>query len=140
MDIVNVLLKHHEEIRELFEKTSHDKRRFSELRKYIEVHHSNEEAYFLREIMEKPEVGEPAAEAYEEHYIITFMLADLDNFPRESQRWNVKYEVFQEFTEHHLKEEEENIFRYVHSTLNKKELEELGKQYDTVTRRQLEAL
>jgi hypothetical protein len=120
MDIVNALLKHHEEIRELLEKATHDKRRFGELKKNLEVHHVNEEAYFLREIMEKPEVGEPAAEAYEEHYIITFMLGDLDNFPRESKRWSVKYEVLQEFTEHHLKEEEEHIFRYVRNTLKKK--------------------
>jgi hypothetical protein len=139
-DIINSLLKHHEEIRQLFEKTDHDKRRFGELKKNLEVHHTNEEAYLLREIMDKAEVGEPAAEACEEHYIITFMLGDLDNFPRESKRWVVKYEVLQEFTEHHLQEEEEHIFRYVHGVLDKKELEELGRQYETVKRRQLEAL
>jgi hypothetical protein len=140
MDIVNVLLKHHEEIRELLEKVSHDKRRFGDLKKNLEVHHANEEAYFLREIMEKNEIGPPAAEAWEEHYIITFMLEDLDNFPRENKRWSVKFEVFEEFTEHHLREEEENIFRHVRSFLDSKELEELGKQYETVKSRQLEAL
>jgi hypothetical protein len=140
MDIVNSLLKHHEEIRGLFEKAGHDKRRFGDLKKMLDVHHGNEELYFLNEVMKKEGIGKPAAEAFEEHYLITFMLNDLAQFPKESRRWSVKYEILEEFTEHHLREEEENIFHHVRGVMDKKDLAELGKEYEMVTRRQLEAL
>jgi hypothetical protein len=140
MDIVEALLKHHVEIRDLLEKAGHEKQRFGQLRKNLEVHHRNEELYFLNHILDKDEVGEPAAEAAEEHYIITLMLADLENFPRDHKRWPVKYEIFEEFTEHHLKEEEEDIFRSVRKMMHRKDLEELGKEYETVKKRQMEAL
>jgi hypothetical protein len=138
MDIVDALLKHHKEIRELLPKGL-EKGRFSLLRKYLEVHHRNEELYFLKPILEKEEVAEQAAEAAEEHHVVNFMLADLGNFPRDHKRWPVKYGILAEFMDHHLDEEEE-IFREIRPLLHKKVREDLGKEYETVTKRQLEAL
>lgn len=140
MDIVDALLKHHEELRDLLAKAHHEKQRFGELKKNLEVHHRNEELYFLNHILEKEDVEEEAAEAAEEHHIITLMLADLENFPRNHKRWPVKYEILQEFIEHHLKEEEEDIFRKVRKVMHKKDLEELGQEFEMVKKRQLAAL
>ncbi|MDA8165474.1 MAG: hypothetical protein M0017_10645 [Desulfobacteraceae bacterium] len=140
MDIVDALLKHHGEIRFLLQKAGHEKQRFGGLRKNLEVHHRNEELYFLNHILDKEEVGDAAAEAEEEHYVISFMLAALENFPHDHKRWAVKYEILEEFTEHHLKEEEEDIFRWVRKYLPRKDLEELGRDYEMVKKRQMEAL
>ena len=140
MDIVDALLKHHKEIRELMEKAAHDKRKFATLKKHLEVHHRNEELYFLNEIKNKSGIGDEAAEAAEEHYYIDFMLRDLERFPHDNKRWGVKFGILQEFTEHHLKEEEEDIFREIHKVMEKRELEEMGKEFETVKKRQLEAL
>lgn len=140
MDIVDALLKHHKEIQELLPKAGHEKKRFDLLRKQLEIHEYNEDVYFLNLIREKKEVGEHAAKAVEEHHVIRLMLVDLENFPRNHDRWLPKYEVFQDFTERHLKREEENIFRWVRQVMHKKELQGLGEEYEAAANRQMEAI
>ena len=52
----------------------------------------------------------------------------------------MKLEVFEEYTRHHLDEEEEDIFPGVSDVLDQHKMDQLGKQFDDVKDRQLSTL
>ena len=59
-----------------------------------------------------------ALEAYEEHHVARMVLDECSGLDKEDERWNAKIKVMQEIVNHHLQEEEKNVFK-----LAKKELE-----------------
>lgn len=140
MKIVEALKQHHEEIRDLFSKTEKDARNFDKLKKSLEVHHTNEEKYFLDESKKKSETKEESLEAFEEHHAIVYLLEDLDNFPKDNERWKIKLKVLKELVDHHFEEEEDELFDQAAETMDDEELEKLGDEYIKVKQEQLEAL
>lgn len=140
MDIVKALKNHHEELRDLFEKTKNDARHFDELKKSLDVHHVNEEKYLLDIAKKKSHLKDDSLESIEEHHAIVLMLEDLDNFPRDNERWKVKLGVLKEYVDHHLEEEEEDLFPDACKDMNDDELERLGNEYNKTKEEQLAVL
>lgn len=140
MDIVQALLDHHEELRDLFEKTKKDSRHFDQLKKSLEVHHTNEEKYFLDIAKKKSDLKDESLESIEEHHAIVLLLEDLKNFPKRDERWKVKLNVLKELVDHHLEEEEEELFPKATKDLKKEELERLGEEYVSSKEEQLAVL
>ncbi len=68
------------------------------------------------------------------------LLVDLDNFPTYDERWVVKLEVLEEYTNHHLKEEEDEIFPEGKKVIEAAESEEMGKRFEEIKAKQLAAL
>lgn len=127
MKIVDALKQHHEEIRELFSKTEKDVRYFEHLKKSLEAHHTNEEIYFLDESKHQSETKNESLEAFEEHHAIVYMLEDLDNFPKDKEKWKIKLKVLKELVEHYFEEE---LFDLEAKNMKEDELEKLGEKYN----------
>ena len=140
MDIIVALLNHHKELRHLLEKTKANPKYFSELKKSLEIHHINEEKYLLDHSKEKDSLKDESLESIEEHHAIVLMLEDLDNFPMSNDRWKVKLKVLKEYLEHHLKEEEEDLFPEAYKDLNDDELVRLGNEYEKTKEKQMAIL
>ena len=140
MKIVEALKQHHDEIRELFSKTESDARLFDKLKKSLEVHHTNEEKYFLESSKEQSETKNESLEAFEEHHAIVYLLEDLDNFPKNDERWKIKLKVLKELVDHHFEEEEEELFDQAAEKMDDEELEKLGEKYLKVKKEQMEVL
>lgn len=71
--------------------------------------------------MEKKEKARHGAlEAIEEHHVIEMLLNELSDFPRDHERWVIKLEVLEEYTRHHLEEEESDVFPEVSYVLDEK--------------------
>jgi len=45
----------------------------------------------------------------------------LNDFPKDNSRWMVKFKVFEEILEHHLSEEEDDLFPEAENILTKEE-------------------
>ena len=67
-------------------------------------------------------------ESLEEHLSLKRLLADLLALDPSAETWEPKLKVLSEQTEHHHKEEEENLFPNVRKSLDVGELEALGQQ------------
>lgn len=140
MNIFETIEAHHDVLRNLFEKALSDPANFDELNKNLRVHHENEEQILLQALARQEKLRDEALESIEEHRIIEWMLIDLKDFPREDERWRIKLEILQEFTEHHLEEEEEDLFKDGRKLLPGDRTEEMGNLFDLRKNQQLEVL
>jgi len=140
MNIFEAIEAHHDVLRNLFEGAISDASKFEELYNNLRVHHENEENILLVVLADHKELRDEALESIEEHRIIERMLLDLKGFPRENERWRIKLEILQEFTEHHLEEEEEDLFKTGRKLLPGKQMEEMGKRFETSRKQQLAVL
>jgi hemerythrin-like domain-containing protein len=140
MGIFEVLLKDHEMMRQLFKRITKDRGVFGELKKHLEVHHRNEEKILYDLMVTKKETRKDSMEAVEEHRVIDLLMLGLEDFPRDHERWPIKFEVLQEYTEHHFKEEEDDIFPNGTKVLGEAEMQDMGARFAALTERQLAVL
>lgn len=71
-------------------------------------------------------------EAVEEHLSVKRLLADLLTTSAEDESFDAKVKVLKEQIEHHVEEEEGELFKQVKHTLDKATLEELGAQMESM--------
>ncbi len=140
MSITRILTDHHETLRDLFKKTEADHRMFPELKKHLRVHHTNEEKFLYDLLEEIKETRKDALEAVGEHHIIELILLELEDFPIDHERWAIKLENLEEYTRHHLQEEEDDIFPEADNVLDADKAQKLGEQFEDVMQKQLAVL
>ena len=138
--ITEALTRHHDVIRDLFKKTIDDGSHFEKLQNHLTIHHKNEETFLYDLLEEKEKTRHGALEAIEEHHVIEMLLNELSDFPRDHERWVIKLEVLEEYTRHHLEEEESDVFPEVSDVLDEKRRNELGAEFDKVKEKQLSVL
>src|SRR6478752_7317810 len=67
-----------------------------------------------------------ALEAYEEHALVKQLLAELASAPKDNEEWTAKFTVLKENIEHHVEEEEGEMFTKARKVFSKDEIEKLG--------------
>jgi hypothetical protein len=92
----------------------------------MEVHEAIEEEIFYPALKEHPKAKEVVLEGYEEHHVVDQIMGELGETPVEDERWGAKFSVMKENIEHHIEEEEDDMFKKAHDVFSKKELDELG--------------
>ncbi len=70
-------------------------------------------------------------EAYEEHHVVDMVMAEIANVPFEDETWGAKLTVVKENLEHHIEEEEGEMFKQARDVFSKDELEGLGQRMQT---------
>lgn len=133
MDAVQLLKRQHKEVADLFKQVSstEDARKrktlLGEIAQALEMHTSIEEQIFypaVREIGTK-KANEMIDEALEEHHVVDLVLAELPKVDPKDDRFEAKMTVLEELVEHHVEEEEKEMFKLAEK-LGKQELQELG--------------
>lgn len=139
MDAIELLKSDHEKVRDLLgqltDTTSRaEKTRTDLLQKIameLEVHTTIEEEIFYPALREagKKEDEEMYFEALEEHRAAgDLVLPDLLNTEVTSDKFSGRAKVLKELVEHHVEEEEEEMFPRAKELLDKARLSELGEQ------------
>ena len=135
MDAVTMLRKQHREVEGIFRKA--EKAKDADMRRQLvdllvtklEMHTKLEEEIVypaIREVRSK-KAEEMVLEAYEEHAVVKLVLAQLPDVDLEDERFHAKITVLKEMIEHHVEEEEKEMFKLAQK-LGKEELESLGEQ------------
>ena len=137
--ITKALIEHHEEMRKLVKEVKKDCTKFIFLKKHLDVHHELEEDLLLSKLHSIKKIKDDSLESQEEHVILNFALLDLADFPKDNERWMVKFKVFEEILDHHLNEEEEELFPEAEKIMNKKELTDLGAKFEELKEIRLSA-
>jgi hemerythrin HHE cation binding domain-containing protein len=99
---------------------------FTKLRTELEVHEAIEEEIFYPALKEHPKAKELVLEAYEEHHVVDTVMAEIDGLPFDDEKWGAKLTVVKENVEHHIQEEEDEIFKQARQVFDNDELEQLG--------------
>jgi hypothetical protein len=67
-------------------------------------------------------------EAFEEHHVVDLVLAELPQVDPEDERFEAKMTVLSELVEHHVEEEEKEMFRLAEKKLGPERIKELGQR------------
>jgi hemerythrin superfamily protein len=94
---------------------------------HLTKHITSEEEVFYPAVKAK-RTEDVLLESLEEHLSLKRLLADLLTLDPAAETWEPKFKVLKEQTEHHHKEEEENLFPKVRKDWDASELEALGQQ------------
>jgi hemerythrin superfamily protein len=133
MKATDLLKKQHREVKSLFRKLeSTDNARMrrqlmTEIARNLQGHTTIEEEIFYPAVrgLESRKAEEMVLEAYEEHHVVKLVLAELPRVNPEDERFEAKMTVLSELVDHHVEEEEKEMFKLAQK-LGKDELDELG--------------
>jgi hemerythrin-like domain-containing protein len=109
---------------------------FTRIKADLTVHEIIEEEIFYPALKEHPKAKDIVLEAYEEHNVVDTLMGELSSLPFDDERWGAKAKVMQENIEHHIEEEEGDMFKKARQVFDEAELEELG---DRMARRRVSA-
>jgi iron-sulfur cluster repair protein YtfE (RIC family) len=99
---------------------------FSKLNSELEVHTAIEEKIFYPVLKEAAETRDITFEAFEEHRVVKELLKELSTEPKDTEEWTAKLTVLKENVEHHVEEEEGEMFKKARKVLTDAQAEELG--------------
>ncbi len=133
MSAIDMLESQHREVEDIFteleeaEKPAEKRRLFEMLADKLAVHATIEEKHFYPAIKAK-RTEDILLEALEEHLTIKRAIADLLEVDAEDETFDAKITVLQELVEHHVEEEEEDLFPKVSKLLDAETLDALEQE------------
>jgi Hemerythrin HHE cation binding domain len=101
---------------------------YSTIKGELLVHEAIEEEIFYPALKEHPKAEDIVLEGYEEHHVVDVVMAELEGLPVDHESWGAKAKVMKENVEHHMEEEEGEMFKQARSVFDADELEELGER------------
>jgi hemerythrin-like domain-containing protein len=105
---------------------------FEELKREMTVHEQIEEQIFYKELREHPKAKDIVLEGIEEHNVVDTIMGDLENTEPTDEYWAAKFKVMAENIEHHIEEEEGEMFSTARKVFDEEELERLGERMGTM--------
>lgn len=138
MDALRLIKQDHEEIKKMMDQLDSTTERgvktreqaFGKLKRELQVHETVEEEIFYPALKEHPKAKEIVLEGYEEHHAVDTLVGELEAVPFDEERWGAKFTVIKENVEHHIEEEEGEMFSKARQVFDRSELEDLGKQME----------
>ena len=105
---------------------------FKKLKDELIPHLRAEEQAFYSALEQYEEAREVALEALEEHHVAEGVLNELSSMDITDERWSAKLKVFQELLEHHIEEEESEVFDAAEESFDDEQMEEIAKQIRSI--------
>ena len=115
MDVLTFLKQEHDEVKDVFaklEKASgkQAQSQFEQLRDMLSLHETMEETFLYPRLKEDKRAKDLILESYEEHHVLDVLLGEISQLGPSDEQWQAKIKVLQENTEHHIEEEEGELF------------------------------
>jgi hemerythrin-like domain-containing protein len=147
MNAFTLLKSDHKKVAGIFEKLEPTTERgvktreelFAQLKTELDVHTRIEEAILYPVLKDLDETHDITLESYEEHAVVKRLLAELDKMPKDREEWGAKLKVLQENVEHHVEEEETDMFPRARKILSDEEVEALGERLEKAKEQQVRA-
>ena len=138
MDALTLLKNDHDKVKQLLtelESTTDraEKKRtelFSTIKGELTVHEIIEEEIFYPALKSHPKAKEIVLEGYEEHHVVDVLMGELEGLDVTDETWGAKALVMKENVEHHIEEEEGEMFKQARQVFDAQELDDLGSQME----------
>jgi hypothetical protein len=136
LDALKLLKEDHDRIKpllaEIKETTERAKKTraelFSRIKAELTVHEIIEEEIFYPALKAHPKAKEIVLEGYEEHEVVSKLMGELDGLDPNDERFGPKAKVMAENVEHHIQEEEGDMFESARNVFDADELANLGER------------
>ncbi|MBW7849750.1 MAG: hemerythrin domain-containing protein [Rhodospirillales bacterium] len=134
MDIFEVLHQDHETARGLFTKIEgaggkqEREGLFQELKDELLAHSHAEERVFYSQLKGSPDARKKVEEGIHEHHEVEELLEKMASMDAGSQEWLSRVRELKEMVEHHVQEEEGEVFTKARSILPGRQVEEMAGQ------------
>jgi hypothetical protein len=92
----------------------------------LNLHELVEEKILYPALRAHPEARAIVLEGYEEHHVADMLTRELHNLAADDETWSAKFKVLKESLEHHIKEEERDMFRKARGIFSREDLLRLG--------------
>ena len=139
MDAITLLKDEHDALKKLLEKADGTTERgvktreelLARIKNDLTVHEAIEEEIFYPALKEHAETKEITLEAYEEHHVVDEVMREIEQTPFDDERWGAKFTVMKENIEHHIEEEEGEMFKQAREVLDPADLDDLGQRMES---------
>jgi iron-sulfur cluster repair protein YtfE (RIC family) len=132
MDALKLIKSDHERLADLLEEAMDANEPaeradlLHQMRAELMAHERMEETIFYPALRTNAKAKDIVLEGYEEHHVIDMILDELLDVPEELDEWKAKLKVLKENIEHHIEEEEGEMFKIAKKVFDEQTLEELG--------------
>jgi len=136
--IYSTLKKEHKEVKEMFEQILDDKKPsmmiFNQIMNALQPHMSGEEKYLYPAIKKADESKEENTfivdEAFEEHKWAKALAAEICKIDENNEMWIPKVKVLSDMIDHHIEEEEGEVFKAAKKVLSQDQEEEILSKFE----------
>jgi len=112
--------------------------KWTKLLKDLTIHENIEEEIFYPALAEHPKAKDIVLEAMEEHHLVDDIVEQLKDTPFDDEHWAAKFKVTKENVEHHIQEEETEMFKVARQVFSREELDELGSRLEATKAEQMQ--
>lgn len=125
---IEILKEDHQKVKSLFSEIEKggSSEIFSKIEEELKVHMDAEEK-FLYPSLEKhdKEMREKTLEAFEEHHVAKQSIKEIAKVSQSDERWKAKVSVLKEMIDHHVEEEEKQLFPMAKKALDKNTIQDI---------------
>lgn len=132
-DIFTTLEQDHKEMQSMMSQLSEsfDEQTFKQLAQELVSHERAEEQVLYDAIVEEQPTHELVLEGFEEHHVADLIMRELKDNKHGSERWMAKFKVLQENVEHHIQEEENELFPAAKQVVDDARAQEMTSQFES---------
>jgi hemerythrin-like domain-containing protein len=136
LDALSLLKTDHDKVKKLLAELESTTERgvktreelFATIKGELTVHEVIEEEIFYPELKAHPKAKEIVLEGIEEHDVVNSLMGQLEDLPVDDETWGPKAKVMKENIEHHIEEEEGEMFSKARQVFDASELADLGER------------
>jgi iron-sulfur cluster repair protein YtfE (RIC family) len=137
MTLFDLLKQDHEKVRYLFDRIKKHGRKeiaavqklFSQIEEELGIHMEGEERFFYTALEQHEETRDKVLESYEEHQVAKTLIGTFNSLAVDDERWMAKLSVLNEVVEHHMQEEEGELFKVARKVLDKDQIQGIALQF-----------
>jgi hemerythrin superfamily protein len=143
MNALDLLTEDHQKVRQLFEQmqqiSDNDQKKelFDQIDTELAVHAEIEETIFYSALEKHDELKEFVREAREEHEQVEQLLLEIEDLATEDTDFSSQIAELEETVEHHVAQEEEEMFPKVREIFDQTALERLGRELASSKEKQM---
>lgn len=138
MNLYDLLHKDHERVREIFSQlertTESDGTRrenlFGSLYRELDLHSQAEEKFLYSRLKGEDDTRELVLEALDEHKEVKKALDDLESMDKGAAEWTARLRELRDSVEHHVEEEENELFPRARKTLDEEEADGIAEDIE----------
>ena len=136
MNAIELLKADHDKVKKLLNEADATTERaektrtelFATIKRELTVHEEIEEKIFYPALREHPKAKDIVLEAYEEHNVVDTIMSELERTDVTDETWAAKFTVMKENLEHHIEEEEGEMFKQARAVFEPEEMTALGER------------
>ena len=136
MNAITMLEDEHVQMRKLLDRLESTTERgvktrqelFATIKGELTIHETIEEEIFYPALKSHPKAKDIVLEGFQEHHVVDLLMGELEQLDVADESWGAKATVMKENIEHHIEEEEGEMFKVARKVFDRSELEDLGQR------------